>query len=66
MTDAGRPTPPVTDKAGAAEYLDTTERHIELLVYRRDIPYYKVGRKLRFAYKDLDRWLRDHRTEAAS
>lgn len=60
-----RPEPRVTDVAGAATYLATTERHIRELVYRRDIPFYKVGGSLRFDLKDLDRWLRAHRTEAA-
>jgi excisionase family DNA binding protein len=61
-----RPEARVTDVAGAATYLATSERHIRELVYTRVIPFYKVGRKLRFDLKDLDRWLRNHRTEAAS
>lgn len=61
-----KPEPVVFDKAGAAAYLSTTVRHIELLVQRRDIPFYRIGRLLRFKPADLDRWLKDHRSEAAS
>lgn len=66
MTDVARPQPRVTDVAGAAIYLSTSERHVRELVYRRDIPHHHVGRLLRFDLKDLDRWLKANRTEAAS
>lgn len=57
---------PVTDPDGAATYLAITKRHLEELVYRREIPVHKVGQLNRFAFKDLDKYLRDHRIEAAS
>lgn len=64
--DLVRPKQRLTDKEGAATYLDTTVSHIDRLVYERKIPYFKVGGKVRFDLTDLDRWLRNHRTEAAS
>jgi excisionase family DNA binding protein len=46
--------------------LCTTEPHIDRLVYERKIPFVKVGGKVRFKLRDLDRWIETHRTEAAS
>lgn len=52
---------PLLDKAGAAKYLATTERHIADLWDKRHIPAIKVGRKLRFHKNDLDRYIDAHR-----
>lgn len=52
-----------TDITGAADYVDTTPRHIKELVYRRQIPYYKVGRLVRFSFADLDAWMATNRVE---
>lgn len=40
-----------------AEHLNTTERHIKELVYRRQIPYCKVGRLVRFKPAEIEAWL---------
>ena len=40
------------DKAGAAEYCDTTVRHIERLQSERKLAYVKVGGKVRFLESD--------------
>lgn len=41
--------------------LNISERHLRKLVYRRDIPYYKVGHLLRFDGTEISRWLeRNH------
>lgn len=48
---------PLLDRAGAAEYLATTERHIQDLWNRREIPAVKIGRKVRFHKDDLDRYI---------
>lgn len=50
------------DSKQAATYLGTTERHLRDLVYRREIPFTKVGRKLRFDRVRLDRWIDRHTT----
>jgi excisionase family DNA binding protein len=48
------------DKAGAAVYLGTTERHVQRLWAERRIPAVKVGRKVRFRTRDLDAWIEAH------
>lgn len=48
-----------------AEHLGTTERHIRELVYRRDIPYVKVGRLVRFDVDAVAKWITDNTQEAA-
>lgn len=55
----------LVDQAGAAEYLGTTERHVRELKYRREIPFVKLGRSLRFDIRDLDRWIEDNKVAAS-
>lgn len=45
------------DVTGAGEYLGLTPKQIYGLVERRQIPYMKVGRKLQFDIRTLDRWI---------
>lgn len=45
----------------AAAFLATTVTHVRALVYRKQIPHYKVGRLLRFSTSDLQEWLSDQR-----
>jgi len=45
------------DADAAAQRLNITPRHIRALVYRRQIPYVKVGRLVRFRAADLDAWV---------
>lgn len=52
--------------AGVAEILGTSERHVRALVYRRGIPYLKVGRLVRFDPDDVQRWLDAQRVETRS
>jgi excisionase family DNA binding protein len=52
------------DWAGAAEYLQTTERHVRRLWSERKITGYRVGRKVRFKQGDLDDYLERNRLEA--
>ena len=59
MSQAPRP---LVDKAGAATHLGTTERHVAELVYKRSIPFVKVGKLVRFRPEDLDAWVLEHRT----
>ena len=53
---------PLMGKAEAAMYLNTTERHVQELWNRREIPAIKVGRKVRFAKADLDHYIERRRT----
>jgi excisionase family DNA binding protein len=50
----------------AADYLAITERHLRELVYRREVPYTRVGRLLRFMPDDLDAYLDARTIRAAS
>jgi excisionase family DNA binding protein len=50
--------PRYLDVAGAATYLGVKERQIRSLVYRREIPFTKVGRLVRFDIQELDAWLK--------
>lgn len=52
------------DIPSTAAYLDTTERHVRNLVYRRAIPFVKVGALVRFKQSDLDRWIAANTTAA--
>ena len=47
----------------AATYLNVTERYMRRLVTERRIPYFKVGRLLRFSADDLDAFLEACRIE---
>jgi excisionase family DNA binding protein len=47
----------------AAAYLNVTERYMRRLVTDRRIPYFKVGRLLRFSAEDLDAFLEAGRIE---
>lgn len=50
----------------AATYLGTNERHVRNLVYRRQIPYVKVGALVRFRLADLDAWIQANTVPAVA
>jgi excisionase family DNA binding protein len=52
---------PLTDTAGAAEYLGTSVRHIRELRHRGELDYVKVGSLVRYLYADLDAWIAERR-----
>ena len=54
------------DIPAVADRLGTSERHIRELIYRRDIPYTKVGRLVRFYPEDVEAWLQAHRVPVES
>lgn len=47
----------VTDSRGAAAPLGTTERHIRRLTSERNLPFLKVGGKVRFRLSDIDEYI---------
>lgn len=47
----------------AAVHLGVTERYVRRLVYERRVPFYKVGRLVRFRETELDQWLEASRVE---
>jgi excisionase family DNA binding protein len=48
-----------------AQRLGITVRHVRRLVAERRVPYYKVGRLVRFDRNEIDEWLRDRRRPVA-
>jgi excisionase family DNA binding protein len=54
------------DKPAAAAKLGTTVRHLTDLVARREIPFVKVGRLVRFKPDDIDAYIERQTSEAVS
>ena len=52
------------DLAQAARYLGTSERHLRRLWDERRITAIKIGRRVRFAHRDLDAFVEAHRHRA--
>ena len=51
------------DVEQAAERLRTTPRFVRRLVYERKVPFFRVGRYIRFDPADLDAWLSECRVD---
>ena len=49
------------DVKATAERLATSERHVRELIYKRQLPYIKVGKLVRVDEDDLDAWLASRR-----
>lgn len=60
MSDA---TEQMVDIAEVAERLGVGERFVRRLVEERRIPYFKIGRHVRFMRDDVDRWISQSRVE---
>lgn len=63
MTDQDH-TPRFLDVAGVAAYCGISERQVRAMVFRRAIPFTKVGRLLRFDTKSIDAWLESNAVPA--
>lgn len=50
----------VLDVRGAANMLQTTQRHVRSLMHKEKnpIPFYKLGRKVRFRETDIQEWMK--------
>jgi excisionase family DNA binding protein len=57
------PRDPLLDADGVAKALGVTNRHIRRLVAERRIPFFKVGKFVRFDPGELDVWLDQQRVE---
>ncbi len=44
-------------------YLGVSKRTVRRLIDQRDLPFFKVGRLVKFSQKDLDNYLNEHRVE---
>ena len=42
-----------------SSYLNLKESHIRRLVFYNDIPYFKIGRLIRFKLSEIDAWLEE-------
>lgn len=58
------PNQPLLKLPAAASYLGITERHLRLLLERRELRFYKVGRLNMFDPDDLDAYIASSRVEA--
>ncbi|MFC1590580.1 helix-turn-helix domain-containing protein [Candidatus Omnitrophota bacterium] len=47
-----------------AGYLNISKNTVYSWVYMKQIPYYKVGRLVRFDIKEIDQWLGEKKQEA--
>ena len=52
------------DCRGVAALLAMTPAAVRQLVYRREIPFYKLGKRLRFREDDVRAWAEQGRVEA--
>jgi excisionase family DNA binding protein len=53
--------PELVDIKDASTYLSTSIRHIRRLVQKDELPFVKIGGKLRFDKADLQRYIDEHR-----
>jgi excisionase family DNA binding protein len=51
------PNADLLDVNGAAEFLSLKQSRIRAAVFRREIPYLKIGGLVRFRRSDLERWI---------
>ncbi len=54
---------PLIDVDTAAERLNVTPRFVRRLVTERRVPYFKVGKFIRFDPVELESWLEDCRVD---
>ncbi len=47
----------------ASSYLGISKKMVEKLMYRGEIPYYKVGKLVRFRPEEIDFWLSKQRSQ---
>ena len=45
----------------ASEYLGISEKGLYNMIYRREIPFVKLGGKLRFDIIDIEKWINDNK-----
>jgi excisionase family DNA binding protein len=49
------------DVADLAERLCVSERFVRRLIAERRVPFFKVGKFIRFDSNDIDQWIQNHR-----
>lgn len=54
--------PRVLSVKNAAIYLDRSVPAIRELIWKGDLPFIKVGRRIHLDINDLDKWIEEHKT----
>lgn len=57
-------TPQLLDIAGLASRLGVTERFVRRLIAQRRVPFYKIGKFVRFDPLEIDTWIDQRRVQA--
>lgn len=60
-TPAGTVQPALFDVRQAAVYLGRTEQSIQHLIFQKDLPVVRHGRRVHLHRDDLDRWIEQHK-----
>jgi excisionase family DNA binding protein len=53
--------PALLDVKQAAVYLGRTEQSVQHLIYDKELPVVRVGRRVHLHRHDLDRWIEKHK-----
>ena len=48
----------------ASDYLGISVKGLYNMVNRRELPFYKIGKRVRFDMKQLDEWIEKHKVES--
>lgn len=56
----------VLSKTEAAEFLGISKRSLDALVFRKAVPFFKVGSLVKFRLKDLEAWITSKTTKDES
>ena len=51
------------DLKEAAKYLNISIAYVRKLVYARNIPFYRIGNRLKFDKEEIDVWLESKKSE---
>ena len=49
-----------------SQYIDISQDALRSWVWRKEIPYFKVGRLVKFDILEIDKWLKDKRVKELS
>jgi excisionase family DNA binding protein len=58
--------PAFVDKAGAADYIGMSKRHLDRVKAAGDLPFYRVGQKVIFAIVDLNHYMQRFRVDVGA
>lgn len=61
--DTNKPAKRFIDIKNCATYLSVSTNTLRSWVWRKEIPYFKIGRLVRFDLRAIESWLQDKRVE---